>query len=78
MSVQFVFAFKYVLTEIVKDIGNVMLGYSDVSLNITSKVFDFLCNYLKTEIFINDKHKRIDVFIIGDFDNHVGIVKVCM
>ena len=78
MSVQFVFAFKDILAEIVKDIGNVVFGYSNVSLNITSKIFDFLRNNLKAEILINIKYKWIDFSIIGYFYNHFRIVNMSL
>ena len=55
-----------------------MLGYSDVSLNITSKVYDFFRNYLKTEILINIKYKRIYISIISYLYNYFWIVKVCL
>ena len=78
MSVQFVFAFKDILAEVVKNIRDIMLGYSDVPLNIASQVLYLFGNCFKTEILINIKYKRIDVSIIGDFDNQLGIVKVCL
>ena len=68
MSVQFVFAFKDILAEVIKDIRNVMLCHSDIPLDIACQILNFLGNNFETEILVDDENKRIDFCIIGNFD----------